>query len=192
MTPVKNNTPEPNAANITLWVRENFLGEYSIEIAEGNEIIIRGSCTLANSDLEELPYKFKAVYGNFFIGGHSMDNTGLPNSYKLKSLKNCPDLVTGNFRCQLCPDLKSLKEGPVKVDGTYKCSHCDLRNLEGVATEIGKYLIAYCNPKLDDISELRKCKFLKADFEYCADSLYETDDYFDMCVEDKILYPVPD
>lgn len=194
MKPIENNNPQiiPSPEDIILWVKENFIGKYIIEITDDLEIIINGSCTLANAFIEELKYKFKEVNGSFNIGGHSTDNTGLCNSYKIKTLKNCPEIVRGNFGCQLCPNLKSLEYGPKTVTGNYKCSHCDLRNLDGIATEIGKYVIAYCNHKLTDINSLKDSKFIKADFEYCADELYNTDEYFDLCVNDKILYPIPD
>lgn len=180
-----NNMPTPD--DIILWVRENFIGEYTIEITNDLEIVINGSCTLANSCIEELKYKFKEVNGSFNIGGHS-DNTGLSFSYQIKTLKNCPDVVSGNFECQGCPNLKSLEYGPKTVTGNYICNHCDLRNLKGIATEINKYLIAYCNYNLSNINDLNKSHFIKADFEHCSDELYKTDEYIKLHNAGKILY----
>lgn len=176
------------ANEIIYWVKENFSGDYIIELTDKLEIIIKGSCMLHNSELKKLKYKFLKVDGDFNIGGHSMDQTSLPLNYKLETLENCPDEVTGHFACPLCENLKSLVGGPKIVGKNYKVSHCDLRTLDGIANKVGGYIKAYCNENLNDITALKSSEFKKADLEYCSERLYNSDDYLDLCVKGKIVY----
>jgi hypothetical protein len=61
---------------------------------------------------------------------------------KIKSLKNAPSFVKGNFICDdnLLGMGSGLKYGPEEVQGNYNCSGNKLVSLDGIATLIGARL----------------------------------------------------
>lgn len=75
----------------------------------------------------ELPYKINICYGNF-----RFDRDGC----ELKSLKNTPNEIYGNFCCAY-KNLKSLEGGPKIVHGEYRCDHNELTSLKGIAKIYG-------------------------------------------------------
>lgn len=175
------NTDKTNIrpSEIIEWVYNNFTGNYSIKVNTDNEIIINGNISLKNKEIEELPYKFKEVIGDFILGCYhpvgSMSNYFCSN---IKSLKNCPDIVHGNFSCRGCNKLESLLGGPSVVHGYYLVSNDSLHDLTGIAKEIGKGIHVYNNHELVDISALNEVKdFTYVDCEFCNENLKDTSTY---------------
>ena len=101
-----------NNAEIEAWCEEMGIKDYTIN--DKGEIDVNGSVWLINKDFKELPYKFGKVK-DFFT---------LQNCRYLTSLKNCPNIVTGNFRCSGCSQLDSLEGCPKEVGGDFWCNDC--------------------------------------------------------------------
>lgn len=137
--------------DIIKWCTENIITNGVINITDNLEIEIDGNCIIHNILLEELPYKIASVKGDFKIG---KDPISTPN-INIKTLKNFPNYIEGNFCIAGCKNLKSLNEGPVYVGGIYKCNNCNITSLDGIATTINGYIEVYGNP-LTDISALSK------------------------------------
>ena len=138
------------------WCKDNLKGRYNTQLnitAANGEIIITGD-VIINNTIEELPYKIHKVIGNVVI-----DNSLVFKKGKFKSLKNMPDIITGNFNCSNNP-IKSLKDGPREVGGTYWCQCCELTDLNGLADSIGGSLLAF-NNNITDISAINTCKIGK-------------------------------
>lgn len=151
------------------WCEENIKGfNVSVNTDELGNIIITGDCYIDNPNLVELPYKIHKVDGNFSVCGDAT----IPRVMNLKSLKNFPRIVTGNFKINLNHGLTSLEGGPVEVGGYYNCAHCNLKTLDGIAKKIGQYIVAYKNP-LENIDILSDIEFSNIDLEYC-DNIYES------------------
>jgi hypothetical protein len=138
------------------WSKDNLKGRYNTQLnitATNGEIIITGD-VIINNAIEELPYKIHKVIGNVVI-----DNSLVFKKGKFKSLKNMPDIITGNFNCSNNP-IKSLKDGPKEVGGTYWCQCCELTDLNGLAHSIGGSLLAF-NNNIADISVINTCNIGK-------------------------------
>lgn len=151
------------------WCEENIKGfNVSVNTDELGNIIITGDCYIDNPNLVELPYKIHKVDGNFSVCGDAT----VPRVMNLKSLKNFPRIVTGNFKINLNHELTSLEGGPVEVGGYYNCAHCNLKTLDGIAKKIGQYIVAYKNP-LENIDILSDIEFSNIDLDYC-DNIYES------------------
>lgn len=123
------------------WLQENFVGhdlKFSYENKHG--YIIEGSCRLKDKNVTEIPYKIYKVIGDFDCGGKPN------NSNNIKTLKNFPDIVEGNFYVNFNVYLHSLENGPKEVTGSYFCNNCKLENLDYVAEKIGRNLKAFSNP----------------------------------------------
>ena len=151
------------------WCEENIKGfNVSVNTDELGNIIITGDCYIDNPNLVELPYKIHKVDGNFSVCGDAT----IPRVMNLKSLKNFPRIVTGNFKINLNHGLTSLEGGPVEVGGYYNCAHGKLKTLDGIAKKIGQYIVAYKNP-FTDIDDLEDVEFSNIDLEYC-DNIYES------------------
>lgn len=169
------------------WIRENFIGNYKIDFDENKEIVIHGNITLTNHLLKELPYKFKAVEGNFSIGGDKFSNQNRSNQHSITTLKNCPDIVHGDFNCALCPNLKSLQYGPQIVEGNYYCHNTGIKSLKGIAHTITGYIAAYANHNLINIEDAVNIeKFADIDLELCVDFLYAAPVYKQLLENKKI------
>ena len=151
------------------WCEENINGfNVSVNTDELGNIIITGDCYIYNPNLVELPYKIHKVDGNFSVCGDAT----VPRVMNLKSLKNFPRIVTGNFKINLNHELTSLEGGPEEVGGYYNCAHCKLKTLDGIAKKIGQYIVAYKNP-LENIDVLLDIEFSNIDLDYC-DNIYES------------------
>lgn len=145
------------------WCEENIKGfNVSVKTDEQGNIIITGNCYIDDPNIEMLPYRIHKVEGNFSVCGDAT----VPRVMGLKSLNNFPRIVTGNFKINLNHELTSLAGGPVEVGGYYNCAHCNLKNLNGIASKIGQYIVAYKNP-LTDIDDLDEVEFSNIDLEYC-------------------------
>jgi hypothetical protein len=92
---------------------ENFM------IRKDGQIDVYGSVLLNKFEDDKLPYKFRYVQGNFFI----IDS-------KLKTLKNCPNIVTDEFNCSFSQDLKSLKDCPKIIGKTFKAEGINLESID--------------------------------------------------------------
>lgn len=70
----------------------------------------------------EIPDIFRGiiVYGNFMI----------PCNKNIKSLKNCPESIRGDFNASYC-SLKTLEHGLTIISGNYYCIGNDLVDLSG-------------------------------------------------------------
>lgn len=151
------------------WCEENIKGfNVSVNTDELGNIVITGDCYIDDPNLVELPYKIHKVDGNFSVCGDAT----VPRVMNLKSLKNFPRIVTGNFKINLNHELTSLEGGPVEVGGYYNCAHCKLKTLDGIAKKIGQYIVAYKNP-LENIDILSDIEFSNIDLDYC-DNIYES------------------
>ena len=102
------------AENIKAWCDEIGIDNYTIN-SQG-EIDVDGSVYLNYKlgGLEELPYKFGRVSGDF-----NMSYNG-----NIKSLKNCPNFIGDSFLCSYCPQLDSLKGCPKVIRHFFICEEC--------------------------------------------------------------------
>lgn len=138
------------------WCKDNLKGRYNTQLVitvKNGEIIITGD-VIINNTIEELPYKIHKVVGNV-----TTDNSLAFKKGKFKSLKNMPDVITGNFNCSNNP-IKSLKDGPREVGGSYWCQCCELTDLNGLAHSIGGSLLAF-NNNITDATVINNCKIGK-------------------------------
>ena len=101
-----------NNAEIEAWCDKIGVRKYNIN--DEGKIDVDRFVNLFKRDFKEIPYKFGKVKG-FFT---------LQNCKNLTSLKNCPDIVTGNFRCSGCSQLDSLEGCPKEVWGDFWCNDC--------------------------------------------------------------------
>ena len=101
-----------NNAEIKAWCEDISIKRYTIN--DKGEIDVDRFVNLFKKDFKELPYKFGKVK-DFFT---------LQNCRNLTSLKNCPNIVTGNFRCSGCSQLDSLEGCPKEVSGDFWCNDC--------------------------------------------------------------------
>lgn len=153
------------------WLKEHVKGyDVQFNINDKDEIVICGNCYIDDGNITELPYKITKVVGNFIMSGLYP----LPHKTKLSSLKNMPDVVTGDFDISCNEELTSLAGGPSHVFGRYKCNGCNLTSLEGIASEINSYIVAY-NNKITELSALENTKgWSDVDVEYNPEKLYES------------------
>ena len=101
-------------------------------INDGNE----GSLDFSSFGLRELPPTLKGItVKNGYFDCSNQDNTILysDNQSKniIKTLKNSPKIVYGNFYCQNI-GLESLEGAPEFVNGEFNCSYNKLTSLEGI------------------------------------------------------------
>ena len=101
-----------NNADIEAWCDKIGVRKYNIN--DEGKIDVNRFVNLFKKDFKEIPYKFGKVK-DFFT---------LQNCKNLTSLKNCPDIVTGNFRCSGCSQLDSLEGCPKEVWGDFWCNDC--------------------------------------------------------------------
>lgn len=112
------------------------------------------SVDLKGRNLQEIPFKFGFVDGNFFCKENN-----------LKSLKNSPIRVTKNFNCSN-NQLVSLEGSPSYVGKSFFCSNNNLTSLEYSPNFIGQSF--YCCYNL--LTSLVGCpKNINIDF-YCSNN----------------------
>ncbi len=137
--------PRLSAINQILW--DGGSKEFEIKIID-DKIIINGDISISHK-CGELPYKIYEVYGNVII-----DNCKEPPCYgALKSLKNFPTKIHGNFICKMNPNLVSLEGGPEIVDKDFHCVGCGLKSIEHLPKFIGGNLLLY-NNDIKDLSPI--------------------------------------
>lgn len=97
------------------------------DIFEWNEIEGEFMCFKCNIEsLEGFPRKVDAsnILGKCAINVNQCKN--------LKTLKDAPDIVFGDFYCIACDSLTSLEGAPEKMGGDFFCGQCDsLKTLKG-------------------------------------------------------------
>ena len=96
---------------------------------------------LENKNLEELPFKFGKIDGNFnFFANYIKNLNDAPEEVygyfncggnNLTSLKGIPKIINGWFNCQN-NKLTDLKYTPNKIDGDFYCCYNNLTSLKGV------------------------------------------------------------
>lgn len=93
-----------------------------------NDVVV-----LAHMNLTEIPVKFNRITKSF-----------LCQHNKLKTLKNAPEYVGGDFNCS-SNQIKELTHSPRIVKGHFSCSKNKIENLKGISNEIGGRLDATSN-----------------------------------------------
>jgi hypothetical protein len=129
--------------------------EWSIN---GDKVDVDGDVNISSCDLEEIPFKFGIVRGNFACKYN-----------KLNSLEGCPSDVGGLFNCGR-NQLVSLKGSPIRVGEYFSCSDNKLVTLEGGPKEVGGDY--YCDWN-QLTSLLGAPKYLDGDFD-CSHNRLES------------------
>lgn len=109
-----------------------------------------GSLDFSSFGLRELPPILKGItVMNGYFDCSNQDNTNLHSDNQskniIKTLKNSPKIVYGNFYCQNI-GLESLEGGPEFVNGEFNCSYNKLTSLEGIPKTVGGDLYITNNP----------------------------------------------
>jgi len=163
------------------WIYENLYSEYkNFEVKVINDKIVIYGDILIPCEYEELPYKIDEIYGNVVI-----DNIKDPIRYgNLKSLKNFPTVIHGDFKCKMNLNLTSLNDGPEQIYGDFICVGGGLTNIKGMPKYISGNFIVYKN-KINDLSpvlESKICGLIDAQYNPCE----STDLYKELYKRNKI------
>ena len=106
---------------------------------------VDGDLDFYNQGLDELPYKFNNVYGDFYC-----------NHNFLTSLEGSPKYVKGGFWCGF-NRLTTLKGGPKIVDGDFNCEYnLKLVNLEGAPEEVRGNFWCHNDMKNFTVDDIKK------------------------------------
>jgi len=98
--------------------------KYGLDIDLYSNGVYNGDINLRHLRLTELPdFKIHTCRGNFACSG---------NTY-LKSLKNVPTHILGDFDCSSC-GITSLEFGPVTVGGDYNCAFNKIKSFKSPLT----------------------------------------------------------
>ncbi len=103
-------------------LEKNRIKNYTIN--EDGSIDCNQDINFFCENLNEIPFKFNRINGNFEISNN-----------KLKSLKNCAKYVEGYFDCSV-NKLISLEFGPEYVSKNYHCINNKLETLKGCVEEV--------------------------------------------------------
>ena len=103
----------------------------------------------------ELPYKIAECQGGLLI--KTNENVSRSNRFDkfsynktfnsthiMTSLKNCPDKVNGEFKCEKC-GLISLDGCPKEINGDFSCTYNSLTSFEGGPDVVNGKIFAYNN-----------------------------------------------
>lgn len=136
--------------NRVKWIYENLYGQYkNFEVVvENNKIIVYGNVMIPH-EYESIPIKIDEVYGNVIIDNYNSNNA----HGNLKTLKNFPTIIHGDFKCRLNKDLTSLEGGPTQVDGDFICVGCGLTSIKHMPKKIGNNFYVYSN-HINDVTPL--------------------------------------
>ena len=134
-------------------ILKNFFNNDKLKIYRdyNNEIIIEGDILIYETEYSEIPVKFHKLIGSLRWHG---DTNGF-HSGSLKTLKNFPDIVTGDVLIYKNKKLTSLKGCPKRIEGTLQCNDCNISDISDVSEYIGGFFIASNNP-ISDISVLHE------------------------------------
>ena len=107
--------------SIEAWCEWMDIQNYTIN-SQG-EIDVDGEVYLNYKlgSLNELPYKFGRVSGDFNISYNG----------NINSLKNCPYFIGDSFLCSYCPKLESLEGCPTDITQSFKAAYNIFPNLKG-------------------------------------------------------------
>lgn len=126
-----------DASHIMEYLNSISIEKRSVIIEDDLSVSLKGSIKFKNrlkgKKLEELPIKFNTIHGEFNV----MD-------IGLKTLKNCPDVVIGNFDCSYNNDLTSLEGGPKKVEGGYYVSNTGIEDFQGMPNSVQGIFVSEC------------------------------------------------
>jgi hypothetical protein len=164
-----------------------FISNWNIN--DDGKVDVDGDVRISNCGLEEIPFKFGMVTGDFVC-----------NCNNLKTLEGSPDYVGGYFSCNKnelvslkgspirigeyfsCGEnkLKTLVGGPRLVNGDYYCDYNEIASLKGapefntfsldcsnnklsnlVGIPIGLSFIDCSNNKLVSVDGIRKCNLIR-------------------------------
>lgn len=114
-----------------------------IDVDENNNIIITGDIYIISSEYNMFPEKIYKVNGSItwkgFIDGFKYGS--------LSTLKNFPDIVTGNVNISKNKNLESLDYCPKNIGGQLCCECCNINSLSGLNNvSIGSHLFLSYNP----------------------------------------------
>lgn len=122
------------------------------EINNDLSVLAYSDITYMFENLTMIPVTFRFIKGNVTLNNNRLRSLdGLPNeitgnlvldSNHLDSLEGCPRIIKGDFVASDCY-LTTLKGGPEIVTGMYCIQENELKNLDGLATEIGKDLYIF-------------------------------------------------
>jgi len=126
------------------WLDLNVKGTWTRR--PDGKIDVEGDVTISGLGLEELPYQFGRVSGDFYCSDNQLTSlSGAPKevggyfycSYnQLTSLQGAPKEVGGNFFCS-DNQLTSLQGAPKEVGGGFNCYNNQLTSLQGAPKEVG-------------------------------------------------------
>lgn len=115
---------------IDIFCEKNKIENYKIN--SKGEIDVDGNVTLSHKKLNNIPFKFNEVRGDFNC-----------NDNNIKHLNNSPRIITGSFDCSR-NKLKGLEGGPSVVIQNYACNNNNLYSLSGIPNELNA-LFCYSN-----------------------------------------------
>ena len=113
--------------DIDRWIAE-FVNRKDVRTNPDGSWDVDGDVYIGGYGLDELPFKFNRVGGNFNCRYNL-----------LKDMRNVPRIIGGSFNIE-CNLIESLIDGPVVVGGIYNCSVNPLTSLEHIPREIKEHL----------------------------------------------------
>lgn len=122
---------------------DNNITDYSIQ---NDTISVDGNVDLSHLEVEEIPYKFESVSGDFICPKTIFSLINVPKSCGSFSVKDCVNLKSFagspeeffNFDCSGCT-IEHFIDCPQSVDGTFSCNRClALKTLEGGPVTVGE------------------------------------------------------
>lgn len=134
-------------AEIIQWLRNHYIySHYTINEIPFNDnrkgcgfsVDVHISIELSYEDVQELPFKFGKIDGNFYVNGNN-----------LTSIENGPDYVSGDYRCD-SNIITSLKGAPRYVGGTFCCGANLLTSLEYFPEKVGSGVYIETNPFIEN------------------------------------------
>lgn len=102
--------------------RRGWFSRGSCSINSDNTIDVNGDVHIYETSLEELPFNFNIINGDF----------NLKENPDLTTLKGCPIVVNGNFNCNRNVKITNLKYIPHTVSGELNMEECSITNILGL------------------------------------------------------------
>lgn len=140
-------------------ILKSFINDINVNIyyePDTENIIVDGDVIVFNENniYQAFPVKIYKVNGNIHWNGE-IDQLGKMGT--LSSLKNFPDIVTGDVIIFKNPNLKSLEGCPKEIGGTLQFDFCNVSDISGISKVIGKNCIMNYNP-ITDLSPMSDVK----------------------------------
>ena len=159
---------DPRIIELNQFLVNSGSKHFEIKVID-DKIIINGDIFISHD--KEIPYKIFEVFGNVII--NNIKNA--PKFGNLKSFKNFPTKIHGNFICKMNPELESLEDCPEVIDKDFQCVACGLKSLDHMPKYIGGNLLIY-NNNIKDLSPVVNSNIygtIDAQFNPCeSTSLY--------------------